>query len=117
MKELITASTIRRVAATGENILEFSRNNSIVTPEAKDVARALKIELKASDYTVTKKIYRQFCGVRPNFSMTDRHFLVFQIKEAILKQLPVGSIKDEALINIIENTLDHFQAQKRIKNG
>lgn len=109
MKELITASTIRRVAAEGEKVLEFSSQNSIVTPEAKDVARTLKIELRTIDYTVTKTIYRKFCGVRPNFSMTDRDFMVFQIKDAILKQLPADQITDEELMSIIEKVVDQFQ--------
>lgn len=106
MKELITAAKVREIAKSGGSVLEYSRQNSLVTPEAYDVARELKIELKATDYRVTKKIYRKFCGIRPNFSISDRDLLVFQVKEAIQKQLPNVSIDDETLVAMIERLLD-----------
>lgn len=106
MKELITAAKVREIAKSGGSVLKYSRQSSLVTPEAYDVARALKIELKATDYCVTQKIYRQFCGVRPSFAISDRDLLIFQIKEAIQKQLPNASIDDEALVAIIERQLD-----------
>lgn len=106
MKELITAARVRETAKSGDSVLEYSRQTSLVTPEAYDVARALKIELKAIDYRVTKKVYRKFCGVRPNFTVSDRDLLVFQVKEAVQKQLPNVSIDEETLIDIIERSLD-----------
>lgn len=106
MKELITAAKVREIAKSSGSVLEYSRQTSLVTPEAYDVARELKIELKATDYRVTKKIYRKFCGVRPNFLMSDRDLLVFQVKEAIQKQLPNASIDDETLVAMIERLLD-----------
>ena len=106
MKELITAARVRETAKSGDSVLEYSRQTSLVTPEAYDVARALKIELKAIDYRVTKKVYRKFCGVRPNFTVSDRDLLVFQVKEAVQKQLPNVSIDEETLIDIIERLLD-----------
>lgn len=106
MKELITAARVRETAKSGDSVLEYSRQTSLVTPEAYDVARALKIELKAIDYRVTKKAYRKFCGVRPNFTVSDRDLLVFQVKEAVQKQLPNVSIDEETLIDIIERSLD-----------
>lgn len=106
MKELITAARVRETAKSGDSVLEYSRQTSLVTPEAYDVARALKIELKAIDYRVTKKVYRKFCGVRPNFTVSDRDLLVFQVKEAVQKQLPNVSIDEETLVDIIERSLD-----------
>ena len=106
MKELITASTIRALAASKIFVLEYSKHNSIVTPEAKDLATALKIKLKPIDYLVTKTIYRKFCGVRPNYSITDRELLMFQVKEAIFKKYPNIELDDDALIAIIDKNLN-----------
>jgi len=106
MKKLITAAKIREIVKSGGSVLEYSRQSSLVTPEAYDVARELKIELKTTDYHVTKKIYRKFCGVRPNFSISERDLLFFQVKEATQKQLPNVPIDDEALVAMIERLLN-----------
>lgn len=109
MKELITANKIRELARSGKTAIEYSRQTSIVTPEAKDLANALKIELKATDYVVTKKIYRKYCGIRPNFSISDHELLVFQIKEAVIKVMPEITLDDEALTAIIEKVLTELK--------
>lgn len=106
MKELITASTIRNLAASKIFVLEYSKRNSIVTPAAKDLAKAFKIELKPTDYLVTKSIYRKFCGVRPNYSITDRELMIFQVKEAVFKQYPNIGLDDDALIAMIDKNLN-----------
>lgn len=106
MKELITSAKVREIAKSGCSILEYSRLTSLITPEAYDVARTLKIELKATDYLVTKTVYRKFCGIRPNFSISDRDLVVFHIKEAIQKYLTNISIDDETLVAMIERLLD-----------
>lgn len=109
MKELITAATIRAIAHAGKSVLEYSKRNSIITPEAKDLAHSLGIQLQATDYVVTQKIYRKFCGIRPNFSISDRDLLLYRVKDALLKTYPDANIDDDALNTIIDNVLTDYK--------
>lgn len=125
-KQLITADTIREIKAKGQTQIEMSPAHCIITPEAKEVAEQLGVEIidkSCPNNVVSKPSTTNPTPVKEKTSdvtSLDKKALT-AIKEAIIAKLPKGATISDALIDqlvcraIKENK--HNQAINTVTNN
>lgn len=105
-KQLITAETIREIKAKGQTQIEMSPTNCIITPEAKEVAEQLGVEIIDKSCPTPNTATLKPSIVSPsstqatacNTSNLDKKELA-AIKEAVIAKLPQGATISDALID------------------
>lgn len=103
-KQLITADTIREIKAKGQTKIEMSPAHCIITPEAKEVAQQLDIEIidkscpnvipKVSANPVTSSNKEKTCNTP---KLDEKELAV--IRKAIIAKLPQGATISDTLID------------------
>lgn len=117
MKKIITAETIRSLLNQGQQTLSYCAETDLITPEAKDLIAAhhLTIETPSDDTSRVPnektKSPAKFCGIRPNFAVSDRALLYFRIIEMLRKQYPEDQTDDQTLQALIEPILERYLSQ------
>lgn len=104
MKSLFTAEKIKELHKSGETSVEVSPQSTIITPEARDVAK--KLGLKIIDVAVSiepRKSRGSIAGSRPD-NLQD-------IKKAVRAKLPAGHQNSALLDQLIEKALKELQHQ------
>lgn len=105
MKTLVTAKVIQEKSKEGVRSIVYDKASFIVTPEARDLAKILSIELKEPMNVENERVKPQFCGVRPTFNVSDEALLLHAIKHKVKEQLNHPNISDDELTKIIEKVL------------
>ncbi len=116
MKTLITAAVIKQHAQSGIGVIEFTRTEYIVTPEAFEVAKELGVALvdvgqKSAAGLPEIKKERFSCGVKPNlFSLSGAPLVgtsevsaefLKQVRLAVIAQLPSGSVPETLVDQLV----------------
>ncbi|PID44887.1 MAG: ethanolamine utilization acetate kinase EutQ [Proteobacteria bacterium] len=101
MKVLITAEQIRQYHRNGDKVIDIARENTIITPEAKDVAKKLSIEFRevvepAVVHSTDAALPKQ---ASPEPSISD------QIRSAVETKLKPGSCNPELVNEAIAKVL------------
>ena len=92
MKRLISAAVVRQEKQAGKNRLEVSLQHCIITPEAREVAEQIGLELVES------------AGApKPASSPADSDMAA--IRAAVMAKLPVGSVSDEIVDQLIKKAV------------
>ncbi|WP_058913285.1 ethanolamine utilization acetate kinase EutQ [Entomohabitans teleogrylli] len=99
MKTLITANDIREAHARGETRLALVLKNCIITPEAREVAELLGLEI----------CEQQEASVAPAPSSPQE--VRQRIRETIIAQLPEGSFTESLMAQLMEKVLREQQAR------
>ncbi|MCL1485593.1 MAG: hypothetical protein MH208_15515 [Marinobacter sp.] len=105
MKSLLTAETIKDLHRNGQTSVEFSPQQTIITPEARDVAK--KLGLKIIDIPVGQlpgKNSAAQAGTGPDSLQA--------IRQAVKAKLPAGHQNSGLLDQLIEKALKRTQAAK-----
>ena len=89
MKHLVTAGIVREAGKSGQKTLAFSSTESIITPEARSVAKELGIELVEQGL-----IGNNVATVASNQDLV-------QIRAAVLSQLGSNSVPEDVLNQLI----------------
>lgn len=122
MKTLICAANVKERALSGTKIIEFSKKEFIVTPEAFEVAKELGVDLVDKDIVSARVQKDHFsCGVKPNlFPLTSPILTpvgetvsaeqLKQIRLAVIAQLPSGSIPEALIDQIVMKVIKEKQA-------
>ena len=105
MKSLLTAETIKELHRNGQTSVEITPQRTIITPEARDVAK--KLGLKIVDVPVGSERHHKgrvsSAGNRPD-SLT-------AIKKAVRDKLPAAHQNSSLLDQLIEKALKELQHQ------
>jgi ethanolamine utilization protein EutQ len=92
MKRLISAAVVRQEKQAGKNRLEVSLQHCIITPEAREVAEQIGLELVES------------AGApKPASSPADSDMAA--IRAAVMAKLPVGSVSEEIVDQLIKKAV------------
>ena len=92
MKRLISAATVRKEKQAGKKRLEVPLTHSIITPEARDVAEHIGLEL-----------VERVGAPEPASSPADSDLAV--IRAAVMAKLPAGSVSEELVDQLINKAL------------
>ena len=87
MKQLITAGVVREAQKNGQKVLAFSATDSIVTPEAKSVAKELGVELVPGG-----AVCQAPAAGQPDMQ---------KIREVVLSQLGSSTVPEDVLTQLI----------------
>lgn len=104
MKSLLTAETIKELHRNGQTAVEVAPQSTIITPEARDVAK--KLGLKIVDVpinSVPEKDSMSLAGSRPDSLQA--------IKKAVREKLPAAHQNSSLLDQLIEKALKELQHQ------
>lgn len=109
-KQLITAEVVRTYKQQGQSQLECDPKLCIVTPEAREVANELGIEI-IMPALGQKNVSKASCANAKKLS--DRDFNL--IREAVLQKMPQGAkISDELLEQLVVRAIKEEQHTKNI---
>ncbi|PFG54889.1 ethanolamine utilization protein EutQ [Marinobacter sp. LV10R520-4] len=102
MKSLLTAETIKELHRNGQTSVEFSPQQTIITPEARDVAK--KLGLKIVDIPAGQlPLKKQNAAVNVDS--------LHAIKQAVKAKLPAGHQNSGLLDQLIEKALKELRQQ------
>ena len=104
MKRVITVDVIRKSVDQGIYSIVYDRRNTIITPEAWDVAKLLSVDLQ--EEAKEQQVKPQYCGVRPTFTTSDQELLVHTIKHKVKEKLSHLALSNEVLTEVIERVLN-----------
>lgn len=97
-KQLITAENIREIKAKGQTQIEISLTNCIITPEAKEVADQLGVNIiNTSCPQANRKPAAPVAKKDNSSSLTEEELKV--IRKAVMEKLPKGAMISDALID------------------
>ena len=102
MKSLLTAETIKDLHRNGQTSVEFSPQQTIITPEARDVAK--KLGLKIVDIPADQLPHKK---QNAPVNVDSLH----AIKQAVKAKLPAGHQNSELLDQLIEKALKELRQQ------
>lgn len=116
MKQLISAETVRLEHAAGKRRLEVELPQTIVTAEARTLAKQLGVELVESVAGVKGKVlagaaladHGKICATHPETGSAE----TAAIRAAIIARLPAGSVSDHVVDQLIRKALDERCAAK-----
>lgn len=101
-KQLITADNIRDIKAKGQTQIEVSLTNCIITPEAREVAEQLGIEVINKDCLKAKTATTAQTASAPKAKSCSSSLSEAELKavrQAVMQKLPQGAMISDALID------------------
>lgn len=99
-KKLITAETIREIKAKGQTQVEVDITNCIITPEAKEVAEQLGVEVVCqggAGFAVAKPQPQPVSSNTNSNGLTEAELKA--VRKAVVDKLPKGVMVSDALID------------------
>lgn len=121
MKKIITADTVRTLIRQGDKRLSYCETRDLITPEARDLLQEYGITLETITRTKTEDtpsqsrahstIKPQFCGICPNFAISDRELIYFRVIERLRQQYPNHQTDESTLRALIEPILNRYLPQ------
>ncbi|WP_100639714.1 ethanolamine utilization acetate kinase EutQ [Marinobacter salexigens] len=107
MKSLLTAETIKELHQKGQTSVEIVPRQTIITPEARDVAK--KLGMNIVDVPVGSKCHKD------REPLVDKHSGSLQaIKKAVREKLPAAHQNSSLLDQLIEKALKELQHQEEV---
>ena len=108
MKRLITAAVVRQEKQAGKKRLEVTQPHCIITPEAREVAERIGLELVESvDASVAAAPEAPLAGKAASCP-TDSELAA--IRAAIMAKLPAGSVSEALVDQLVQKTLRQHAA-------
>lgn len=119
MKKIITADTVRTLIRQGDKRLSYCETRDLITPEARDLLQEYGITVERNALTEIEKqpsstqspTKPQFCGIRPNFRVSDRELIYFRVIERLRQQYPDHQTDESTLRALIEPILNRYLPQ------
>ncbi len=105
MKSLLTAETIKQLHRSGQASVDFCPQHTIITPEARDVAK--KLGLKIVDVAAGQVSQTSAAGTASGPDSLQA------IKQAVKAKLPAGHQNSALLDQLIEKALKELQQQEK----
>lgn len=118
-KRLVTADVVREYKQQGHTQMAYDPKLCIVTPEAKEVAKELGVEITMTSFGGgNEESLQNSKQTSPSGKpLSDRDFKL--VKEAVLEKMPKGSkISDQLLAQLVERAIkdDHRQSSSPAAN-